>query len=441
MTVDARDHLENVVLPWWDREAADDARGGVFTCFDNRGRLLSQDKLTWSQGRWAWLCAELSLDAESGNLSVDPELWAARSNATAGFVRNHALRPDGSTRFRVAGDGAAPAEPGNAEPRSGEPGNAEPRSGEPGNAEPRSAERMNEESVFADLFAALGLAGAAGLPGPDDGHRASLRADAAAILASAHARISAGTAQTEPYPVPAGFTDLASPMLLLHVASEAQRAGVAGAREVAAAAHELLVGRRGMLGPGRWWEYRPSGLADEDTLVARHVTPGHLLELAWMLVHAERVDRSLAAPGWLPDLALAALECGWDAEHGGMLRYADRAGGRPEGRSLPGDRYEALVRETWSTKLWWVHVEALYAARLFAETTGDPRFARWAERLADYTFATFPDPEGREWIQIRDRAGGPLDAVVALPVKDPFHIARALLLLNRLDANASATLR
>ncbi|WP_422933340.1 AGE family epimerase/isomerase [Sinomonas sp. P47F7] len=411
MTHDARNHLESVVLPWWDREAADDARGGVFTCFDNHGRLLSRDKLTWSQGRWAWLCAELSLDAGRGLLSGDAGLWAERSVATAGFLRDHALRPDGSTRFRVAGDGTAPTEPKSAEPR-------------------------NEESVFADLFAALGLTGAARLAGTDGDH-ASLRADAGAILASAHARISAGTARTEPYPVPAGFADLASPMLLLHVASEAQRAGVAGAREVAMAAHELLVGASGMLSQGRWWEFRPAGLADEDTLVARHVTPGHLLELAWMLVHAERVDRSLAAPGWLPDLALMALERGWDAEYGGMLRYADRAGGRPEGRSLPGDRYEKLVRETWSSKLWWVHVEALYAARLFADTTGDPRFTRWAERLADYTFATFPDPEGREWIQIRDRSGDPLDAVVALPVKDPFHISRALLLLNRLDAGAS----
>jgi N-acylglucosamine 2-epimerase len=49
-------------------------------------------------------------------------------------------------------------------------------------------------------------------------------------------------------------------------------------------------------------------------------------------------------------------------------------------------------------------------------------------RLTDYTLDTFPDPEGAEWLQVRDRAGRPLDRVVALPVKDPFHIARALLL-------------
>jgi N-acylglucosamine 2-epimerase len=42
---------------------------------------------------------------------------------------------------------------------------------------------------------------------------------------------------------------------------------------------------------------------------------------------------------------------------------------------------------------------------------------------------TFPAGPGEEWIQVRRRDGSPLDATVALPVKDPFHIARSFLLL------------
>ena len=34
-----------------------------------------------------------------------------------------------------------------------------------------------------------------------------------------------------------------------------------------------------------------------------------------------------------------------------------------------------------------------------------------------------------EWIQIRDRRGAPVDKVVALPVKDPYHVLRNLLLI------------
>jgi N-acylglucosamine 2-epimerase len=106
----------------------------------------------------------------------------------------------------------------------------------------------------------------------------------------------------------------------------------------------------------------------------------------------------------------------------------------PRGRVFGDDRYEALVEKTWDTKLWWVHVEALYAARLLAERFGRADLGDWADRLGAYTLDTFPQPQGGEWIQIRDRHGAPLDKVVALPVKDPFHIARALLLMTELDS-------
>jgi N-acylglucosamine 2-epimerase len=49
--------------------------------------------------------------------------------------------------------------------------------------------------------------------------------------------------------------------------------------------------------------------------------------------------------------------------------------------------------------------------------------------MHEYTFSTFPNPDKSvgEWIQIRDRQGGPEQALVALPVKDPMHIIRAFL--------------
>lgn len=35
----------------------------------------------------------------------------------------------------------------------------------------------------------------------------------------------------------------------------------------------------------------------------------------------------------------------------------------------------------------------------------------------------------REWVQIRTRSGQPEEKVVALPVKDPYHIIRNLILI------------
>jgi N-acylglucosamine 2-epimerase len=101
--------------------------------------------------------------------------------------------------------------------------------------------------------------------------------------------------------------------------------------------------------------------------------------------------------------------------------------------------YEAGVRGTWDTKLWWVHSEAIYTTALSYTLSGSDEMRAWFERVWDYAFRVFPhpDPAVGEWIQIRDRRGEPLDRVVALPVKDPYHITRNLLQVIELGENAA----
>jgi len=54
---------------------------------------------------------------------------------------------------------------------------------------------------------------------------------------------------------------------------------------------------------------------------------------------------------------------------------------------------------------------------------------------------TFPDKEHGEWTQRLDRRGTRLTEVIALPVKDPFHLPRALIVaiqtLQRLTQSVS----
>lgn len=422
-----RTHLERDVLAWWSRHGADDELGGVRTCFTNRGQLRTTEKYTWSQGRWAWTCALIVEEIDAGRLQGDRDLWHRRALHTADFLAEHAFLPDGRTAFLLSARGEPVAD----------------------------AQGELATSVFADLFAVLGLAGALRLtdPSTDDrehgtGAPAATRGPAAGWLAQAERTLHGAadslrrrTARSEPYPVPRGFGDLAGPMTLLHVAAELHRAtGSDLAAEVMSEARAVLLdGDDAFLGPEFWWEHRPDATADHDTLLARHVTPGHLLELLWMLVHVGDQHPQLAVPeSTLTALALRALETGWDQAEGGLLRYVDRENGAaPAGREL-GTPYEALVHRTWDTKLWWVHAETLYATALLERRTGSPEIARWAEQVREYTMATFPDPEGQEWIQIRSRDGSPLDEVVALPVKDPMHIARSLLLLNALEAGGES---
>ena len=115
------------------------------------------------------------------------------------------------------------------------------------------------------------------------------------------------------------------------------------------------------------------------------------------------------------------------------------SGGPPRGRSCQSV-YERGVAATWDAKLWWIHSEALYTTALASVLSHDAALHLWFARLWEYTFRTFPQSDRTvgEWIQIRDRRGAPLERVVALPVKDPYHIARNLLQIVELLAPVPA---
>ena len=396
-------HLVHDVMGWWLANGPDDDHGGVLTCWSNDGtKLRAHDKYTWSQGRWAWVMSRTADAAARGLVDLDAQRCLERAEKTAVFLRDHAVLPDGTTAFVTD--------------RAGQP--YEPVPG-----------RGQHVSVFTDLFAALGFAELARVGGdPEWGDRAEQ------LFAGAADRIGRRVVRTEPYPVPPGFGSFALPMMLVGVGEQVHRATGSdrSAQVVHAAAAEIFDRFRS---GDDMAEMPPDDSASSDTLLARHRTPGHVLEALWFLAHAGDLLTAggAASHDRLADLAVHACRLGWDAAHGGLLRYVDLDGGAPAGRRLH-DRYEQLVVDTWDTKLWWPHAEALYTTLLLSRRTGRADIADWHARLHDYTFATFPEGPGREWTQIRDRKGKPLEATVALPVKDPFHVARALLLLVELLA-------
>lgn len=412
-----RRELLTRMLPWWETNAID-PNGGVFTCFSNEGTLVSQDKYTWSQGRWAWLCAELADTAEFGILPLEAQLWRERASDTGRHLERTITAAGSDVAFITTREG---------------------------DHLPANGGGDIAVSVYADLFAALGLVNAAASAGEATAtERERWNASAHRILESAARRVRDGSAPSEPYPVPAEFADLGRTMLLMSVATEIHlRTGSDASRIIVEEAMARITGPDGQWSAARCWEFKPQNTDDgfDDTLLANHLNPGHVLELSWMLLDAASVSSVAAAllPEWLSATVLTTLALGWDEGQGGLFRFVDHRGGAPIGRRLGDSDYENLVLDTWDTKLWWVHIEALLACEIFAIHTGDPAFDVWANRVADYTFSTFPDAESGEWIQIRDRSGAPLDKVVALPVKDPFHVPRALIRMVRL-AERTATL-
>ena len=167
-------------------------------------------------------------------------------------------------------------------------------------------------------------------------------------------------------------------------------------------------------------------------ILGRHINPGHSLEDAWFEMDAA----AICGEAWEEQLLAvvrATLNAGWDKEYGGLLHFAGLTGGKPDGdRTGVEDEPMTAQLAGWGDKLWWVHSEALYCTlRCYFTSEGDEDFLVWHERIAEYTLRRFrnPDPAVREWIQILARDGTPQEKVVALPVKDPFHITRNLILM------------
>jgi N-acylglucosamine 2-epimerase len=204
-------------------------------------------------------------------------------------------------------------------------------------------------------------------------------------------------------------------------ASAARRRCVAGA--------ERILGTF-LLEGGRLAEMLPRDGVPRDDLLCRHVNPGHTLESLWVLMTVARRERR---DDWLQRAKEAvrfAFAAGSDEPFGGLLHFADYRGGPPVGLSTDST-YERSVMRAWDKKLWWVHTEAIYSTLLAHRLTGDEALWGLFEKAYDYAFRTFPNPDRSvgEWIQIRDRSGAPVEQVVALPVKDPYHILRNFVMI------------
>lgn len=387
--------IERNFWPFW-KKAFDEKYGGVFTCFSNDGQeLISHNKYTWSQGRFLWLCATLYEMAKLGDIELDIDELARFSRKTYQFLKEHTILPNGNILFITTEDG-----------------------------------KMLEEdtSIFADGFFILGVNKYAAAFQDYEAFDLALK-----IYENAMKRIKDGNFQMKPYPIPKDFKAHSISMIFLNVSQEMAET----ARLISHPLYEKLLDDsiktsqyildHFILENGRIIELKPLS-ENQDTLLARHVNPGHALESVWFhlhlalkndLTHQEELIEKMSA------VTLYALTNGWDSEYGGLLRFVDIEGKVPSGR-LISDPQEKLILDTHDTKLWWPHSEALYTTLLMYELTDNQAFLDWYKKLSSYVFDTFPhpDPSIGEWIQIRSRNGEPIQKVVALPVKDPFHILR-----------------
>ncbi len=354
-------------IQFWFRHGVDHELGGILTCMTEDGRRLSDDKYIWSQARWAWICSALY-----NRIEKRPE-WLEAARKTVDFLLMYGRDEQGRWRFAVTRDGR-PKEP--------------------------------HTSIFADCFAVYAF---------NEYFRATGDQTVLAVAQADFDRIRHRIEQPDfnelaPASVPPRRRLHAVSMIMTEVANELGRTQEADEYALRVMNHFLRPDLRAVV-EFLDWNYTPLP-PPEGTAVE----PGHAIESMWFVLHwAKRRNR--------PDMIERAIECirwhlelGWDQQYGGLFLGADAQGNEP---AIPN----------WDKKIWWPHTEALYALHLAHKLTGRPWCLEWFKKIEAYCDRYFYMPQTGEWRQRLDRQGNPITSLIALPVKDPFHLPRALLLI------------
>ena len=371
-----REHLFGHVLPFWEKYAFD-PRGGLSTCINDAGEVLSTDKWLWCQWRAVWVFSRIY-----HQLGHDPR-WLK-------YARNIAEFAIGAG-WDEAGDGWGQALSGDGKLLRG------------------------YSSIYDDAFAVYGLQELYKASREDSFAQLARRTADAALKKLAHPY---DTIPHFPYPIPRGAKPHGIPMLWSYELAEL---GHALQEEKYLKAAKRLSDEifRDHFRPDRnlFLEFVQLDGGEFPGPQGAAVVPGHVIEDMWFQIHVaglldlppERTKNALEA-------ILRHLKLGWDPTQGGGLLLAVDA----EGRDEVGWNFA-------TSKLWWPHTEALYAMLLGWTMTGRAEFLEWYERLWEFCLAHFVDWENGEWRQKLDRSLAPLTGVVALPVKDPFHLPRSLI--------------
>ena len=401
-------HLKHDILRFWLSRCEDTQYGGYLNCFDNRGqKLVSYDKYTWSQGRFLWMFSRLATTKAPLFVQSERDEFLRLAKAGYLFLREHCLMGPDDWRcvFLTERDGT-PKKVGSYE--------------------------TLDMSIYADCFVIIGMAAYSVASGDIEAYTFAKK-----LYLSVRDRVENGIFNTLPYPLDPAYRAHGIPMILTNVAKELHDAALV---------HDTsfcpeLLSDMDRTSTDVTTHFMDSNfiihevITKDDTpvpgLLGKHANPGHSIEDSWFIHDAARLLNKPDLSKTAAQIMKKSFEIGWDEQYEGILHFVNLDG---DPLSFVSDSTEptvTLVKGGWGDKLWWVHSETLYASLLFYFVTKDGEYLKIHDRAFAYVFGHFPNPDSRigEWIQILTREGFPQDKVVALPVKDPFHITRNLLLI------------
>ena len=367
-----KEELLKHIVPFWLEKSQDNEFGGYFTCLDRKGEVYDTDKFVWLQAREVWMFSTLYNNVEKKQEWLDCAIQGGE------FLKKYGHDGNLNWYFSLTQDGKPLIEPYNI------------------------FSYTFATMAFGQLSKATGKAEYAEIAKKTFDIILSKRENPKGKWNKAHE----GTRNLKSFSLP---------MILCNLALEIEHLLDKDflERTIDECLHEVLnVFYRPELG-GIIIENLNTDGTLSDTYEGRLINPGHAIEAMWFVMDlGVRLNRPELIQQAV-DITLKMIDYGWDKEFGGIFYFMDRKG-------FPPQQLE------WDQKLWWVHVETLISLIKGYQLTGSQACLGWFEKIHEYTWTHFKDPEYPEWWGYLNRRGEVLLDLKGGIWKGCFHIPRGL---------------
>ena len=366
-----KSELLDKVIPFWENHSKDEEFGGYFTCLDRTGKVFDTDKFIWLQAREVWMFSSLY-----NNVEQKPE-WLEMALHGAEFLNKHAKDADGNWYFSLN--------------RQGEP-------------------LIQPYNIFSDCFACMAFGQLYKATGNPE-----------------HAEIAKQTFQNileksgnpkgqynKVFPGTRPLKGFSLPMILCNLSLEIEHLLEADLvkETIDTVFHEVMEvfydEKSGLI----FENVNPDG-SFSDSFEGRLINPGHGIEAMWFIMDLADRLKNKELMGKAVQILLKTLEYGWDEKYGGIFYFLDVKGNPPQ-------------QLEWDQKLWWVHIETLISLIKGYHFTGNQECLQWFEKVQEYTWSHFADPEHPEWFGYLNRQGEVLLPLKGGKWKGCFHVPRGL---------------
>ena len=370
--------LVDEVIPYWLKYAIDES-GAINNCLNEDGTIISKERYIWSQGRALWTFSALYNRIEKKKEYLDV------ANGLFNYLLNTGRDETGKWLYRFD---------------------------EHGNVLDKDI------SIYVDGFVLIGMAEYYKATGDERAKQIAIETYENTLWRINHP----GSYEVAPYVIKDGIKTHGVYMIFSYFYYQLGKA--IGREDICDSGYKLaleVINDFYVKEKDAILEFVTVDGKFTDTPEGRACVPGHAIECMWFLISIFEDRNEKGNIDLCSKIIRRHIELAFDKEKGGLILALDIDGKSPCFWGKP------------TYKPWWVQAETLVATVYAYKHTGDEWFMDIHKQIKEFAFTHYPNGYG-EWYNWLDNDGN-VGETAALPVKDPFHLPRALMMLTDILEN------